>query len=545
MKIVCESCGAKYSIADDRVAGKVFKIRCKRCSEVIVVRGDQDAGGAAAGAAAPAEDQNAIWHVVVDGEQAGPYTVSQLAELMNGGRVDWEAYVWAEGFDNWLPMRDVPDLVNQLSGQQQAAAEPAYRAPSTGTLTGQPSMGADPFADADQDSGGMFGGGGGGGGHDLFAAAPEPASPFGGGGVVASSPSPRVAAESAMTGARNENSVLFSLKNLQALATGTPSMSPPTGGGFGGGGGGGAGGFAAGEGSGLIDIRALAAATGVSDARGAGGPRDELLTIGSQGGAFGSLGSPILAHSASDDDGNKKTMIWAIVAAVAMLSAAAVAIVFVLKPTTQQAVAIGPAPVAPAPVPAPAPAPAPTPTPDPGSQAAAPEEHTKADGPSGSSSGSSRRHRESSSGDSKPSASSGPSSGSGPAPINDTPKAPSKPSGPRSLDDLLNDAVSPGASSKPAASAAPKSDLAETPTRDQVKSSMGSVKDDVSACAKNGETGVATVSVSVAGESGRVTNAQVSGVTGPIGSCIAQAVRKAQFPKFSNKVFKVAFPFKL
>ena len=40
MKIVCESCGAKYSIADDRVTGKVFKIRCKRCSEVIIVRGD-------------------------------------------------------------------------------------------------------------------------------------------------------------------------------------------------------------------------------------------------------------------------------------------------------------------------------------------------------------------------------------------------------------------------------------------------------------------------------------------------------------------------
>ena len=45
MKIACESCGAKYSIADEKVQGKVFKIRCKRCSEVIVVRGDQQGGG--------------------------------------------------------------------------------------------------------------------------------------------------------------------------------------------------------------------------------------------------------------------------------------------------------------------------------------------------------------------------------------------------------------------------------------------------------------------------------------------------------------------
>src|SRR5688500_17618988 len=118
MKIVCESCGAKYSIADERVTGKVFKIRCKRCSEVIIVRGDQQAQPAAEQAPAGAShDQTAIWHVVVEGEQAGPYAPAQLAEMLSAGTVDWEAYVWTEGFDNWLPMRDVPDLVSQITGQ--------------------------------------------------------------------------------------------------------------------------------------------------------------------------------------------------------------------------------------------------------------------------------------------------------------------------------------------------------------------------------------------------------------------------------------------
>ncbi len=41
MKIVCDSCGTKYSIADDKVRGKVFKIRCKKCSHIIVVRGGE------------------------------------------------------------------------------------------------------------------------------------------------------------------------------------------------------------------------------------------------------------------------------------------------------------------------------------------------------------------------------------------------------------------------------------------------------------------------------------------------------------------------
>jgi len=49
MKIVCDACQAKYSISDDKVQGKVFKIRCKKCSNIIVVR-----GGANAQEAAPA-----------------------------------------------------------------------------------------------------------------------------------------------------------------------------------------------------------------------------------------------------------------------------------------------------------------------------------------------------------------------------------------------------------------------------------------------------------------------------------------------------------
>src|SRR6201999_1853061 len=97
MKIVCGSCQAKYSIADEKVAGKVFKIRCKRCGEVIVVRGDQEAAPepAAGNGHAPANDaayeapSDAIWHVVINGEQAGPYAPTQLAELIHAGQLDW------------------------------------------------------------------------------------------------------------------------------------------------------------------------------------------------------------------------------------------------------------------------------------------------------------------------------------------------------------------------------------------------------------------------------------------------------------------------
>ena len=35
MKIQCQSCQAKYTIADEKVLGKVVKIRCKKCGATV------------------------------------------------------------------------------------------------------------------------------------------------------------------------------------------------------------------------------------------------------------------------------------------------------------------------------------------------------------------------------------------------------------------------------------------------------------------------------------------------------------------------------
>ena len=76
MKIVCDNCSTKYSIADEKVRGKVFKIKCKKCSHIIVVKGneggevgvDSGAGAAEPAAEAPAEAAPAGdgWHVEAD-----------------------------------------------------------------------------------------------------------------------------------------------------------------------------------------------------------------------------------------------------------------------------------------------------------------------------------------------------------------------------------------------------------------------------------------------------------------------------------------------
>ncbi len=56
MKISCQSCQAKYTIADEKVLGKIVKIRCKKCGATIVINGNES-GAQTAGSQSGAEAQ--------------------------------------------------------------------------------------------------------------------------------------------------------------------------------------------------------------------------------------------------------------------------------------------------------------------------------------------------------------------------------------------------------------------------------------------------------------------------------------------------------
>lgn len=130
MKLVCDTCGSKYSIDDSRVSGKAFKIRCKKCSGVILVR------GAPAPVAEPVPDARA-WHVVLGGTQVGPMALGELQRRRATGELDDASLVWREGFDDWRALgtveeaRDVapPSVVvaPEASMDAPASAHPALR----------------------------------------------------------------------------------------------------------------------------------------------------------------------------------------------------------------------------------------------------------------------------------------------------------------------------------------------------------------------------------------------------------------------------------
>ncbi|HEX5059923.1 MAG TPA: GYF domain-containing protein [Kofleriaceae bacterium] len=149
MKFLCDKCKTRYSIGDERVRGKILKIRCKNCANVITVREgmaepDADAGArrnrstsaqqaisataaiekvslapqGALGAAfasqmtkpPPALEEE--WYVSMDGNQEGPFSLPDAQRWVTGKPFDAELHCWSEGFDDWLPVDKVSHFRN-------------------------------------------------------------------------------------------------------------------------------------------------------------------------------------------------------------------------------------------------------------------------------------------------------------------------------------------------------------------------------------------------------------------------------------------------
>jgi predicted Zn finger-like uncharacterized protein len=363
MKIVCDNCSTKYSIADEKVRGKVFKIKCKKCSHIIVVKGQEASGEAQP----PGFDQketrvfdysgfegkegqreaaaDAIWHLVIDREQIGPLTPAEVREKFVRGEVDQETYAWREGFGDWQRLGSIGELASAIGSQTEEA--PAAAGGMFGDA-GRPQDPADLFGGAggqseDVAAEGMFGGAGqtSGDAGVFAAAAPTPVraeakpaasrrAPAGddlfGGSAQAEPAGPR------MTGTRSENSVLFSLNNLSALANDNPppsakgsssTASVASTPGYANNGGS--------EGSGLIDIRAMAAMTLGSAGRkdepkSSGGGLDDLPVFSAS--AFNAPTAGVLLPTVQPQ-GSNKLMIGAI-AAIGVLALAAIGLVIVL-----------------------------------------------------------------------------------------------------------------------------------------------------------------------------------------------------------------------
>lgn len=516
MKIICDSCGAKYSIADDKIAGRVFKIRCKRCTELIFVSG-------AAGA-------DALWYVVIGGEQRGPLTAKQVEELVVEGQLTGESYCWRDGFADWSYIRDIDRL--------RRFVEPEESVRGCGDDTG-----VDLFSPIDEES------------RRCPESPTEPAAT-----------SPTGTDASSMTGTRNESSVLFSIASLRALSRNssdgptvehTPATSAENG-----------------ETSGLIDIRALAAAAHVQTER--DNEDDDVLALGSLPLSLPASAPLLTAGEGHQRSGRVQHAVVATGAGVALTIAIAIVVLVITtdRPTeaanaTQvstssilagqpavvaatQSSQVGPSQEATSPSTSPT---SPVDIVDVGDypgEADHGETRSSGSSPETKNRGSrARRHdlnRTGEDGESKV-ASSTPSPESSEV-------APRRRSGSPGLNDLINEAIddstspsveSPRPRARDGNGGGVDDDGARMPQRlspSQVRSGMNAVAGRVRRCG-NGRQGTVMVTVIIDGRTGRVSSANTSGTFAgsPVGACAVRAVRGARFPRFRQSTLSVRYPF--
>ncbi len=288
MKITCQSCQSKYTIADDKVAGKVVKIRCKKCAATIFVNGSD--GSTSTGTDADHEPLSGYraepsegWTVnVAEGDQR-TMSDEQIVAAFQGRTIDGDTFVWKDGMPDWVPLRETGDLFRACSAvagakppQSLLAAEPAAPQAENGRQDAGSNGSAIGFsAPAARRAGGRAAG------VDLFGGV---AQAGGEADVVTSAPAKIPQAhelEQKATGARNENSVLFSLSAMTSKSTSDP---PPRAHGD--------------EASGLIDIRQLSAQIGIEDKKQS--RVDDIMNL-TGGGAFSpTLMAPTLSAPAFD-----------------------------------------------------------------------------------------------------------------------------------------------------------------------------------------------------------------------------------------------------
>jgi predicted Zn finger-like uncharacterized protein len=208
MKVSCQACGAKYTIADDKVRGRKVKIRCKSCGTPIVVDGNSEAPGAPdASAGAEAGGGGTSWSVNLSDTDQRTMTTDEIVAAWKTGELTNDAFVWKDGMGDWVAILENEELKPLLTAAAPGAGGGTPFGPTIVTAPSSPAASA------------RLAGGRSGSSVDLFDASSNRAAPEEE-DVATSAPALPTAGMTAyddgkLTGARNENSVLFSLDALR------------------------------------------------------------------------------------------------------------------------------------------------------------------------------------------------------------------------------------------------------------------------------------------------------------------------------------------
>jgi predicted Zn finger-like uncharacterized protein len=232
MKVTCHSCGAKYAIADDKVRGRRVKVRCKSCATPIVVDGYALDSGASEAAPAGGSDD---WSVNLSDTDQRTMSTDEIIAGWHSGLVREDAFVWKDGMDDWKPVLEVPELAGRFFERRPSSPSPAYAAPAPPPWqaqappdngAGAPGLGFGSAPVAARPAA-VRSSGRAAGGADLFGNVAQAGNEEEATHAYPSSmPGSQSYEDQKPTGARNENSVLFSLDALKAGFTPAAQATP-------------------------------------------------------------------------------------------------------------------------------------------------------------------------------------------------------------------------------------------------------------------------------------------------------------------------------
>ncbi|HRG97403.1 MAG TPA: zinc-ribbon domain-containing protein [Polyangiaceae bacterium] len=488
MKISCDSCQSKFTVGDDKVAGNILRIRCKKCGSTLVVNGAE--GTTTTEPADPSKDAHPV--------SIAPAPSSEGKAADDAKKVDADD---AKKVDDAAEAKKVDDAAEAKKVDADDAKKKDDAAEARESIVAARREGSEKAAD-------LFAG--------VDKAGSEPESAEG------------EDVDMKLTGERSPSSVLFSLGNLtKDMEKSKKEEESKT--------------TAKGDGSGLIDIRSLTAA---KSERTSVPPRVEDIMNLSGGGAFGAALAPpdLLAAPAADttakdseegtakeEKGNNK-IIFTIIGCAVFLGVAIVGAIIMTRPDPVAT----PTPTGPTSTLSGAlaqndPLPSATTT----TAAPAPTETTSAKEPG-------QLTAPPSGGKPGPKV---PGTPEPPAPsaAAPAPTAPPAPTKPLTLEEQMRKAVP---TSAPTTTAAPEQ--GGSFDRAAASGSLNSVN--IAGCKKpDGPTGAGHVTVTF-GPSGTVTTAVVDGGDfpgTPVGGCIAGKYRSAHVPPFSGSPVKVGKSFNL
>lgn len=67
---------------------------------------------------------NVQYHISVNGSQAGPFNMQQLAQMAQGGQLTPQTYVWKQGMPNWAFAKDVAELASLFAPPAPGSVPP-------------------------------------------------------------------------------------------------------------------------------------------------------------------------------------------------------------------------------------------------------------------------------------------------------------------------------------------------------------------------------------------------------------------------------------